>query len=75
MNTTKNYSSYFKNKKHNLTDYDNEFIKWVDLVEFIVYSKFNLKLLDLTDHDYMMMFYDKYTPDQVALIVINDTHI
>lgn len=70
--TNEDYASYYKNKKHNLTDYDNKFMKWIDQIERIVHAEINLKLLDLPDNDYMMMFHDRYTPDEVAGIIIND---
>ncbi|VBB18185.1 hypothetical protein YASMINEVIRUS_648 [Yasminevirus sp. GU-2018] len=47
-----------------------KFMHWIAQVERLVYNKLQMRLLDLSDEAYMMMFEEGVEPEYVANIVI-----
>lgn len=66
------YSEYFRTKYHHLTKTDENFIKWIDIIENIVMNNINMQLLDIPDEPYMNYFEQAYSPEQVVKIIFDD---
>lgn len=70
---TISYSTYYKQSKNFKNNkYDKEFIQWIDVVESIVYSKLNFKLLEFSDEAYYCYFEDHLKPEDVANKIIEN---
>lgn len=68
-----NYSTYYLGRKQkNNEEVDEEFIKWIDKVEKIVFDKLNFRLLDLPDEEYVINYEKKMMPQKMAQIIITN---
>ena len=65
------YCDYYKNNNINI-NFNIDFYNWMDAVEYIVFNKLKINLLDLPDQMYMHYFEENVSSIDMVDIIFED---